>query len=127
MFRLVRSRVVTLRNTCRLNARWSCAVRRHERPRHRTVHTREEDQWSEVVHHPGYSLSCSPSHGSLAANTSAYFTVSVFAGTWGLYYDQIIIMVEELEPLVIDVWVEAVGSPLSFALRTRDSQWPVLW
>ncbi|CAG9562245.1 unnamed protein product [Danaus chrysippus] len=111
--RNVRSRVVTLRNTCRLNARWSCAVRRHERPRHRTVHTREEDQWSEVVHHPGYSLSCSPSHGSLAANTSACFTVSVFADTWGLYYDQIIIMslplvlhmdlpVLESEPEVID-------------------------
>nr|XP_032517377.1 uncharacterized protein LOC116770133 [Danaus plexippus plexippus] len=125
--RNVRSRPVTLRNTSRLHARWSCAVRRHKRPRHRTVHTREEDQWSETVHHPGYSLACSPSHGTLAANTSACFSVSVFADTWGLYYDQIIILIEQLEPLVIDVWVEVVGSPLSFALRTRDSPWPVLW
>ncbi|OWR52092.1 hypothetical protein KGM_209411 [Danaus plexippus plexippus] len=87
----------------------------------------EIDQWSETVHHPGYSLACSPSHGTLAANTSACFSVSVFADTWGLYYDQIIILIEQLEPLVIDVWVEVVGSPLSFALRTRDSPWPVLW
>ncbi|CAH2096668.1 unnamed protein product [Euphydryas editha] len=86
------------------------------------------EQWAGDVREPGVVLQCEPASGELRACTKIVVQVSVYADCWGLYHDQILIQIENLEPLILDVWIEAVGLPLEFALRPNDIQTqPTLW
>ncbi|XP_046965877.1 uncharacterized protein LOC124534209 [Vanessa cardui] len=85
-------------------------------------------QWIGDVHSPGVILQCEPASGDLRSRSKSSIQVSVYADCWGFYYDQILIQIENLEPLIVDVWIEAVGEPLEFALRPIDQlTQPTLW
>ncbi|KAL0883530.1 hypothetical protein ABMA27_016895, partial [Loxostege sticticalis] len=123
----VRSRTVIIRNESVLTARWTSAVRNWPRKRCRTLTT---DAWAVDVRDPGLAIEISPACGVLGARASLALTVSVYADCWGLYRDQILIKIEKLEPIVADVWVEAVGPPLQLMRAPSDGGTdlaPTLW
>ncbi|XP_037294362.1 uncharacterized protein LOC115442940 [Manduca sexta] len=124
--RTVRSRRLVIRNESSVSARWSSAVRRWPRVHSRTLHA---DQWVCDVRAPGVRLQCSPARGALPPRSAADVLVSVYAACWGLYRDQILIHVEGVEPVVLDVWVQAVGVPLHFAISSEQEAQTdsVLW
>ncbi|KAG6449224.1 hypothetical protein O3G_MSEX005921 [Manduca sexta] len=124
--RTVRSRRLVIRNESSVSARWSSAVRRWPRVHTRTLHA---DQWLCDVRAPGVRLQCSPARGALPPRSAADVLVSVYAACWGLYRDQILIHVEGVEPVVLDVWVQAVGVPLHFAISSEQEAQTdsVLW
>ncbi|XP_045772964.1 uncharacterized protein LOC123872625 [Maniola jurtina] len=124
--RTVRSRTLVLHNASRLEASWRAAVRRWPRTHARTV---DREQWAGDVHCSGVVLDVRARGGRLAARRSVAVRVSAYAACWGLYRDQLLIQVEGLSPLVLDVWVQAVGAPLQFPLRPapRTAHPPALW
>ncbi|XP_052747829.1 uncharacterized protein LOC116413117 [Galleria mellonella] len=76
---------------------------------------------------PGLALEVKPASGVLSGLSRMELTVRVYADCWGLYRDQVIIQIEHLEPIIIDVWVEAVGAPLHFSIKQPDDESPTLW
>ncbi|KAF9407257.1 hypothetical protein HW555_012661 [Spodoptera exigua] len=128
--RTVRTRTVLLRNESVVTARWSTAVRRWPRQRCRTLATEE---WAAGAGAAGVALQCAPARGVLAAHARASLRLSVYADCWGLYHDQLLILIDDVEPIVLDVWIEAVGPPLQLAINaiTRPEQSldvaPTMW
>ncbi|KAH9638747.1 hypothetical protein HF086_002203 [Spodoptera exigua] len=86
----VRTRTVLLRNESVVTARWSTAVRRWPRQRCRTLATEE---WAAGAGAAGVALQCAPARGVLAAHAHAPLRLSVYADCWGLYHDQLLILV----------------------------------
>ncbi|CAH0585978.1 unnamed protein product [Chrysodeixis includens] len=123
----VRTRTLTLRNESVVTAHWSSAVRNWPRMRNRKL---VSEQWDGDVPAPGVAVQCAPAGGVLAAHAEVRVHVRVLADCWGLYHDQLLVQVENVEPLVLDVWVEALGPPLQLALRPADRYLdvpPTLW
>lgn len=126
--RTVRTRTIHLRNESVVTARWSTAVRRWPRQHCRSL---APDQWAGDVRAPGVALQVAPSAGVLAAHARAPLHVSVYADCWGLYHDQLLILIDNIEPIVLDVWVEAVGAPLQLAISAPPApsldDIPTMW
>ncbi|CAH2981088.1 unnamed protein product [Chilo suppressalis] len=123
----VRTRRLVLRNESVITARWQTAVRNFPRKRNRTL---ASDPWAADVTEAGVAIQVSPSGGVLGPCARIELTISAYADCWGLYRDQILIMMEKLEPLVVDVWLEVAGAPLSFCMRPNsdcDEETPTLW
>ncbi|XP_072948710.1 uncharacterized protein [Epargyreus clarus] len=88
----------------------------------------QNDQWAPNVQDPGLAVQCSPPEGVMTSQGQVKIVVSVYADCWGLYQDQILIQIDKLEPIILDLWVEAVGPPLLFAINpTFEHNSPVLW
>ncbi|KAL4708187.1 hypothetical protein ACJJTC_005329 [Scirpophaga incertulas] len=89
------------------------------------------DPWAADVENPGIILQAEPSSGVLGPLDKVAVIISVYADCWGLYREQIHILIEKLEPMVIDVWIEAVGAPLTFAMQPPSLDGgdltPTLW
>ncbi|XP_073956444.1 uncharacterized protein [Choristoneura fumiferana] len=125
--RTVTTRTLLLRNVGALEARWRVVVRRWPRVRDRAAATEAlaagTDRWAGDVRAPGVALQCAPAAGACAAGARAAIDVAVYADCWGCYRDQLLIMVEGVEPVVVDVWVEVVGRPLKFATAGDDPEY----
>ncbi|XP_063536016.1 uncharacterized protein LOC134745854 [Cydia strobilella] len=115
----VRARRLTLRNDGKVTARWRMVVRRWPRQKNRVATidalTFGGDRWAGDVRSPGVAIQCTPAKGICMVGQSVDIFVQVYADCWGLYYDQIMLMVEHVEPIVVDVWIEVVGPVLQFA------------
>ncbi|XP_047503807.1 uncharacterized protein LOC125048897 [Pieris napi] len=123
----VRSRVITIRNVSSISAKITTAVRRWSRVHKKTINI---DKWASDVEEPGIVIECAASQRILSPCGQVDITVSVYADCWGLYHDQVLIKIDRLDPLVLDVWIEAVGPPLLFPLQglNQDDDTPaVLW
>ncbi|CAH2048145.1 unnamed protein product, partial [Iphiclides podalirius] len=81
------------------------------------------------VSESGVRVRCVPAKGRLGAGSVARIEVSVLAGTWGLYREQLLVQIENMEPVILDIWIEAVGGPLRFSLKPNGKydDPPVLW
>ncbi|CAG4955820.1 unnamed protein product [Colias eurytheme] len=123
--RTVHSRTILIRNVSSISAKISTAVRRWPRAHKRTLNP---DKWADDVKEPGVVIECA-SKDLLQPCGQEEVTVSVYADCWGLYHDQILIQIENIEPLILDVWIEAVGPPLQFALHSpgHENEAPIIW
>ncbi|XP_075977863.1 uncharacterized protein LOC142977675 [Anticarsia gemmatalis] len=119
--RKVCERRLVLRNESVVTARWSTAVRRWPRKECKTLDT---DAVSCGVAAPGVALWCAPARGVLAARAHVDLRLLVYADCWGLYRDEILIQVEDVEPIVLQVWVQAVGAPLHVKLLPQAAAAP---
>nr|XP_049694118.1 uncharacterized protein LOC110383233 [Helicoverpa armigera] len=125
--RTVRTRTLQLRNESVVTAHWSTALRRHARLHSRTL---DADEWASGVRAAGVALACVPARGVLAARACTALAVRVYADCWGLYHDQLLIQIAGVAPVVLDVWVEALGPPLQLALRPAPApadRPPTMW
>ncbi|XP_063363943.1 uncharacterized protein LOC134652710 [Cydia amplana] len=115
----VRSRRLILRNDGKVTARWRMVVRRWPRQKNRVATidalTIGGDLWAGDVREPGVAIQCTPAKGICMVGQSVDILVQVYADCWGLYYNQIMLMVDHVEPIVVDVWIEVVGPVLQFA------------
>ncbi|KAJ8721765.1 hypothetical protein PYW08_004167 [Mythimna loreyi] len=89
----------------------------------------KRDQWAGDVEAPGVAVACSPARGVLAARARVPLRVRVYADCWGLYRDQLLIQVQDVAPVVLDVWVQADGAPLQLALAPAapPGRQPTMW
>ncbi|CAB3221204.1 unnamed protein product [Arctia plantaginis] len=124
--RKVCKRRLLLRNESIVTAHWTAAIRRWPRRHKRTIET---DQWAGDVCESGVALSCHPTSGVLASCAHVEIIVQVYADCWGVYRDQILIQVENVDPIVVDIWMQVIGSPLQFKIQPNYSQdeLPIMW
>lgn len=79
------------------------------------------DQWHlKIQEGKGLVVIVKPSCSSLNANEAVPVDVYVYANTWGVYYDQIICYVEGLQPFIIQLIVQVIGTPTAFVLRCAN-------
>ncbi|CAK1554564.1 unnamed protein product [Leptosia nina] len=124
--RTVQTRTMKLRNLSSLFTRIATAVRNWPRVHKRTLRS---DKWADDVRTPGVIIECKASENALAPCGMVEVTVSVYADCWGLYHDQVLIMIDNVDSIVLDVWIEVVGPPLYFPLQGQchDACTPILW
>ncbi|XP_053609178.1 uncharacterized protein LOC128674563 [Plodia interpunctella] len=130
----VRRRTLVLSNVSALPARWTARVRRWPRQR---VTTLAADKWAANMRDPGVAMEVLPARGQLAPGrcaragaepaSVARVAVDVYADCAGLYHDQLLVQIENVEPIIVDVWVEALAVPLVFYSAPAGDAPPPLW
>nr|XP_037868475.1 uncharacterized protein LOC105841511 isoform X2 [Bombyx mori] len=120
----VRTKTLVFSNKSTQRLQCKSIVRRWPLKRRRTI---SSDVWSSGVRECGVGVLCSQT----PAGDAVCVDVSVYADCWGLYRDQILIQIENLDPLIFDIFIEVVGPPLQFALKPNYSNCedspPILW
>ncbi|XP_041979288.1 uncharacterized protein LOC121733183 [Aricia agestis] len=119
----VSSKSLVVRNVSLVDAAVVLAVRRWPRQR-KTQKYPNEDQW--LLHDSGIAVECTPWSMVVRAGGRGEVVVTVHGDTWGVYRERLLVMVEKLEPLVIDLWIEVFGAPLQFAISDNTTL-PVVW
>ncbi|CAB3221206.1 unnamed protein product [Arctia plantaginis] len=88
-----------------------------------------QDKWADEVCESGVALACCPASGTLASRAQVELRVQVYADCWGLYRDQILIQVKDVDPIVLDVWIHVEGPALQFKIQPNytPQDLPTMW
>ncbi|GJQ87786.1 hypothetical protein Trydic_g18642 [Trypoxylus dichotomus] len=76
--------------------------------------------WEDLIAANGIVLKIEQSNNSIGAYERIEIDVWVYANTWGLYLDEILIDISQLTPFCVSVLIEVVGLPVQFPIAQNS-------
>lgn len=69
-----------------------------------------------VVPGVGIAIKVEPPHGEIHEEKSVEIDISVYANTWGIYIEEIMIEINDIAPFCLKLLIEVVGLPLEYPI-----------
>ncbi|XP_031352109.1 uncharacterized protein LOC116177310 isoform X2 [Photinus pyralis] len=78
------------------------------------------NEWEELVNDYGIAVRPSPQCATIEIKTPVEIDLWIYANTWGIYVEEIAIMVESIGVFTFNMLIEVVGSPIEFPMSLNS-------